>query len=362
MTRSLPYDRLTAPTVLSVALAAVAATTCTLLLFVPDVLTGPAVMNGSARGTALVALVVGVPLLVAATVLTRRGFVRALPVWLGAQAYLLYNAVLFAFATPFDDLFVLIVATLGLSLWSLVVTLGSVDVRRFAAMVGADAPVRAVAGYVGVVVGLNTLAWLVPVLRATVADGPATFLAGTGMTTNPVYVQDLAFWLPALGLGAVLLWRRAAWGYLIVTAGLVVLGGRGFRGGQRPVVRARRRPRGRQSPRPRRPRRSRCSGWSAWCRSSPCCAGCRTGAGGAAARPLGPSGRSLVGVQAFVGLMAVLGGVQLIANGFGMPTAWLARPARSRGCCPASRCSSRSRPRSSCRQPLWPRLAGGRDR
>jgi hypothetical protein len=33
-------------------------------------------------------------------------------------------------------------------------------------------------------------------------------LDGTGLTTMPTYVQDLAFWLPLMGLAAWWLWRR----------------------------------------------------------------------------------------------------------------------------------------------------------
>jgi hypothetical protein len=36
----------------------------------------------------------------------------------------------------------------------------------------------------------------------------------------PTYLQDLAFWLPLVGLGAWLLWRRRDWGYVISGAAL----------------------------------------------------------------------------------------------------------------------------------------------
>src|SRR5215510_10434684 len=55
-----------APYWLSGALAAVAVVACGLTLYLPDVLHGPAAMNGSARGTALVLLVAGLPALMVA--------------------------------------------------------------------------------------------------------------------------------------------------------------------------------------------------------------------------------------------------------------------------------------------------------
>lgn len=46
--------------------------------------------------------------------------------------------------------------------------------------------------YVWVVVTLNMVAWLSAIVPALFSKTPADLLAGTGLTTNPVYVQDLA--------------------------------------------------------------------------------------------------------------------------------------------------------------------------
>jgi hypothetical protein len=279
-------------------------------------------MNGSARGTAMVALAVALPLLVAGLWLARAGSARAVPVWVGAVAFVLYNSVLFVFATPFNDLFLLDVAMLSLALWSLVVALHDVHASPWAGGFRRSTPVRPVAWYVWVVVAANAVAWLVPIVRATLADGPASFLAGTGMTTNPSYVQDLAFWLPAMGVGAFWLIRRAPWGYLVVSAGLVLwvvesvsisvdqwLGHAAdpassvasdaasvpfallaLVGLVPAVALVRGLPAGRRGTSPHIRRR-----W-AW---------------------------GLVGVEVFVGAMALWGGVRMMLDGFGMPTSWL---------------------------------------
>src|SRR5689334_6899461 len=62
--------------------------------FVGGVLHGPPVMNGSARGTALVMVTVALPAFVAGVVAAGRGSVRGWAVLLGALAYLAYNATL----------------------------------------------------------------------------------------------------------------------------------------------------------------------------------------------------------------------------------------------------------------------------
>jgi hypothetical protein len=197
------------------ALAAVSVAAAAPTFLVDGILTGPPAMNGSARGTALVVLLLAVPVLLAAMPRARRGSARASVVWLAAVAYLLYNAVLFVFATPFNELFLLYVAMLSLSLWSAVALVRSIDVGGLGARVSPRMPVRTLAVYTWLVVGLNTLGWLRDAVPAVLDERPTAFLADTGLTTNPLYVQDLAFWLPLAAAGAWWLWQRRPWGSLV---------------------------------------------------------------------------------------------------------------------------------------------------
>jgi hypothetical protein len=172
-------------------------------------------MNGSARGTALVALFVAVPALVLSMVAASRGSARAVIVWLGAAAYITYNSVLFLFATPFNDLFLLYEAMLALSLWSMIVVVHAIDVPSFAARYSSRLPARAIAAYMLAVAGLNGLAWLRLVVPTVMSGSTPSFLEGTGLPTNPVFVQDLAVWLPLMAVAAIWLWRRTSWGYVV---------------------------------------------------------------------------------------------------------------------------------------------------
>lgn len=200
---------------LSGALAAVAAAAAAATLLVPGVLRGPAVMNGSARGTALVVLLVAAVVLPASMAAAARGSVRAVVVWLAAVAYLLYNAVLFLLATPFNRLFLLYTTMFALAFWSAATVLHRIDVPAFATRFGPGLPARALAAYLGAVAALNALAWLVQVVPAVLSGGTPASLAGTGLTTVPTYVQDLSFWIPLTVVAAVWLWRRQAWGLVI---------------------------------------------------------------------------------------------------------------------------------------------------
>jgi hypothetical protein len=174
------------------------------------------------RGTAAVVLAVGVPVLTVAMILAARGSTRAFVAWLGTLGYLLYQAVLFCFATPYNNLFLIYVAYFSLAVWSIVLLLRSTDLRAFGLRVSPRAPVRVVAGFALVVVVLNAAAWLSGIAPTVFSDRPGEFLTETGLLTNPVYIQDLAIWLPLLTTAAIAAWHGRTWGQLITAAMLAM--------------------------------------------------------------------------------------------------------------------------------------------
>lgn len=189
-------------------------------LTVPGLLRGPEVMNGSARGTALVMLVVAAPLTAVAMTWARRGSHRALPLWIGGVAYLTYNAVMLLLGEPFNAAFLAYDAVLGLGVWTAITLLHRVDPVAYAAHVADGVRIRLVAGFLWVIVALNTLVWLRGIVPGMATDSPE-FLRGTGLTTLPTYVQDLAFWLPLAALSGWWLWHGRPWGHLAAASVLV---------------------------------------------------------------------------------------------------------------------------------------------
>lgn len=201
---------------LSAALALVAIVAGVATFAVPNLLRGPAVMNGSARGTALVIFTVAVPALIIAVFEASRGSLRAVIVWVGAAAYILYNSLLLLVMTPANRLFLLYIVLLSLAIWSIVAVLGHIDVNALRDRFSTGLPARGIAIYTIVIVILNALIWLRGIIPTIFVSGPPAFLNGTGVATNIVYIQDLGFWLPLMAVAAIWLYRRLAWGYLIV--------------------------------------------------------------------------------------------------------------------------------------------------
>ena len=206
--------------VLTGLLAAVAFAAGLVTFAVDGILTGPDVMNGSARGTGLVAATVAVPVLLGAAGLAARGSWRAVVVWFGTSLYLVYNAVLLTLGTPLNRLFLVYVAMIGLSIATAAAVATAMPPRDLAMHLAPSLPRRAIGAYLGAIVVLNLLAWLARIVPALWRDDAASLLDGLGVTMVPTYVQDLAFWLPLLGVAAVWLWQDRPVGAYVAGGGL----------------------------------------------------------------------------------------------------------------------------------------------
>lgn len=216
--RPMKADTAFLPIALGTALVAVALLVG-LLTWIPGVLIGPPAMQGSARGTALI-VVVAALLSVAGMLIARRGQIAGLMLWLGAVAYLLYNAVLFLFATPYNRLFLLDVAFLALAIFTLI---SLVMVARTQTASQSLRGRRWLAGYIWAVVVLNAVAWLSRIIPSLLSDRPESITDGMGVATNPVYVQDLGFWLPTAAVIGWWLWSGRAIG-IVLAGGLLSFG------------------------------------------------------------------------------------------------------------------------------------------
>jgi hypothetical protein len=161
-------------------------------------------------------LIIGLPALLVAMRLARRGYLIGLLLWPGALFYVLYTYALYLVGGPFDLLFFGYVALVTLSGWSLISIVASIDgeeVRRRLAVTTA----RSVGGAL-VVIAMLAYAGLTAAAVSSLGS-PAN---AVGM--RPQWVVDYALGTPALLLGGALLWRRAPLGY-VVGPGLLLVSG-----------------------------------------------------------------------------------------------------------------------------------------
>jgi hypothetical protein len=159
-----------------------------------------------ARGTDLATLFVAVPVLFIGLWTAGRGSAAGRLAVVAGLLYLVYNYAIFAFSVAMNPLTTLHFAIFGLSLWSLL--LGAQIAVEASQPATERLNRRASAGLLIGVAGMFGLLWLGQIATTTMTGVLAPDLVLAGITTNPVYALDLAFFLPLCALAGIGLLRR----------------------------------------------------------------------------------------------------------------------------------------------------------
>jgi hypothetical protein len=173
------------------------------------------------KGTDMVTLFLGIPLLVLSVLLYRRGSLRGGLLLMGALTWFLYTYASYALGpVAYNDLFLLYVALFSASLFALVLTFRSFDVRALPARFSARLPRRGLAIFMFVSAFVTLVVWLVaPTTALLQGEPPERLDTYTTLFTNAL---DLAIIVPIVFLAGVLILRRDPLGYVIAFPLLVL--------------------------------------------------------------------------------------------------------------------------------------------
>jgi hypothetical protein len=173
--------------------------------------------------TDLFTLVVGLPILLGSLWLARRGRLLGLLCWPGALLYVLYIYLSYVIGVPIKAPFVVYLALIPLSAYTLIGVVASIDAAAVRGRLAGAVPQRAAGA---ILVGMAVLFTLIN-LGAIVATltGPAA----DDLLELPVWIADSAVIAPAWLVGGLLLFQRKPLGYVAGT-GLLLLGGMLFVG------------------------------------------------------------------------------------------------------------------------------------
>jgi hypothetical protein len=170
------------------------------------------------RGSDALTLFVGVPFLLVAVALYRRGSVRGTFLLAGALAYFLYTYASVALGAAYNDLFLLYVAVFSAALFAFVVLLRAVDVGE---VDWSRMPRRSIGIFMLASGVLTAAIWLLLTdLLPAVIEGRTPELEG--YTTLVTHVLDLGIVVPSVFVAGVLILRRSPLGYLFAIPLLVV--------------------------------------------------------------------------------------------------------------------------------------------
>jgi hypothetical protein len=183
-----------------------------------------------ARGTDLATLFLAVPVLAFGLWKSRSGSSGGRLAVVAGLLYLVYSYAIFAFSVAMNPLTAVHIAIFGLSLWSLVLA-------GRAAVDGADGVTerlnrRAAGALLIGVAAMFGLLWIGQIATASTTGVLPPDLVKAGISSNPVYALDLAFFLPLCALaGTGLLRRNSAAAFAFPMLIWVALMGAGIVGG-----------------------------------------------------------------------------------------------------------------------------------
>ncbi|HEX8983163.1 MAG TPA: hypothetical protein VF792_10365 [Ktedonobacterales bacterium] len=180
-------------------------------------------VSGAAQaiGQDAVTLLVGIPLLISATILASRGSLRGRVLRAGVLWYFTYTYLLMAFGAAYNPVFLVYVTLFSASLFAFVLSLLAIDVQRLPAQFSPRFARRAVAG---VMIGIGVmlaLLWLGRIVPALVAGSTPPGLES--YSTLFVQAGDLSLVVPLAILTGALLLRRQPVSYLL--AGVILIKG-----------------------------------------------------------------------------------------------------------------------------------------
>ncbi len=163
-----------------------------------------------------VSIFIGLPILLGSMWLARRGKLIGLLCWPGALLLVLYNYISYVFAMPLTVVFMLHLALVTTSVYTLIGLVACIDGKAVQQRLAGAVPER-LAGGVLAGLGLLFLLWVIGAIVSALTS--QTAIADTELAH---YISDSLI-APAWIIGGVLLWRRRELGY-VTGLGLLLQG------------------------------------------------------------------------------------------------------------------------------------------
>lgn len=180
----------------------------------------PATIIPALRGQDLVTLL-ALPALGLALYHTWRGSARATLIWIGLLGYMFYTYAGAAVGYSFAELTLLYVALFSLSVFALATAASGLASAAIPDAFDPATPRRAVAGFLALIGLLLAGLWLGQIGAYLISGVLPAGVVAAGGGSYFVFAFDLGLVLPLTILGAVWLWQRRPWGYILASYILV---------------------------------------------------------------------------------------------------------------------------------------------
>jgi hypothetical protein len=173
------------------------------------------------QGSDFVRLIIIVPILFITLWLAKRGSTRAFLIWLGILWLTVYDYAFYLFGAAFNEFFLIYVALFSLSILALLSTLPHVNVEKIKQLFSPKTPVKWIGSYLILIAIFLGGLWITQSIIFILTGQTPQSLEASGHITEIVFALDLSLLFPGLLLGAILLWLRRPWGYVLASMMLV---------------------------------------------------------------------------------------------------------------------------------------------
>ena len=170
-------------------------------------------MVAQAKAQDFVTLVLGLPLLVIGLWLYKKKSLRGALLLAGTFGYLFYTYLSYCMLSAFNALFLVYVSLFTLTLFALIITILSIDVKSLPNYFNEKATLKGIAILLFLLSAFLFLAWGGRVIPAIFSGGIPYGLEAS--TTLVIQVLDLGLVVPFCVVGGILLLKRSPYGYLI---------------------------------------------------------------------------------------------------------------------------------------------------
>ncbi len=167
----------------------------------------------------IVTLLVGIPMLIIATIQFRKGSLQGKLLLAGILGYFLYTYTSYSNGLAYNSLFLVYVTLFALVLFTFISTLKTIDIPSLPDHLSAHLPNRGIAIFLFVFGGFLLLAWLERIGTGWLTNQPPFGLES--YTTLAVQVLDLGIIVPTSFLSGVLIWKQRPWGYMLSSIMLI---------------------------------------------------------------------------------------------------------------------------------------------
>lgn len=167
----------------------------------------------------VVTLCLGLPMLIIAIVLYLKGTLRGKLLLTGTLGYFAYSYIVITFQATYNPLFLVYTALFSLSVFTLVLSLRSIDLEKLPTAFSDKLPRKSISIYFFAIGGFLFLAWLGRIVPSLL-DGSVPY-GLESYNTLVIQAMDLGIIVPLSFLAGVLLLKQNAWGYLLASVVLI---------------------------------------------------------------------------------------------------------------------------------------------